>query len=408
MQPNILLCIAGALHLVLTAAASPFQLLDRNAPGLSSTTKLVSNTYTTIDCTTRKTSTSVKAAVPTKTVQVVLPPITIEACGKTTPIKTITPYASTSFVSVTSWVTSTLTASTITDVFSTTSTAYLTIDVTLSVTSVVNVIQTSSTTVVATSTVAATPGFIPIDTTSGENTASKKKRGGLDNRSSQSGKQQSSPAKKPANCFSSQAYPVAVTCDEIKQVIYTREVIEIEPTSTITLRPLTSTVSTTIISTSISTVVPANVSTTLSFSTTLSSTITLQTIIATTETSTSIQTVTSTTSVYAACQSANILGPTLTDGLHPYDNYFTDSSANVYSPSANTAYDCCVACLNTANCYYSAYASTYDICNNIVGSSCPVGQPIEGYFYTTVDANDFEAVYSNGPCGSVGDGGDES
>lgn len=182
-------------------------------------------------------------------------------------------------------------------------------------------------------------------------------------------------------------------------------VIEIEPTSTTTLLPITTTVSSTTTSTSVLTVPAADVSTILSFSTTISVTLTVQTTIATTITSDTYVTATSTTTAYDACATSNILGPTVAGGYHLYDNYYTDSSASVLAPTANSAYACCVACVTTANCYYSAYASSYNICNILVGSTCPAGQPLEGYFYKTVGTNAFEATYSNGLCGSVADGG---
>lgn len=321
---------------------------------------------------------------------------------KSTPVKTITPSISTSTVLVTVTATSTSTALAIADVFSTTSTAYETLQTTVSITSQVIVGETTTITVPATTNVATPLGFVPIQATS---TVVKAKRV-PENHSSNNAKQQSTtPKKASANCFKSQPYAAAVTCAAIQQIRYTQVVIEIEPTSTTTLLPITTTVSSTTTSTSTLTVLAAKISTTLSFSTTVSVTLTIQTTIAVTTSSDTYVTATSTTTSYDACATSNILGPTVIGGYHLYDNYFTDTSASVLSPTANSAYACCVACVTTTNCQYSAYATSYGICNIIVGTTCPAGQPLDGYFYKTVGANEFEATYSNGLCGSVADGG---
>jgi len=267
----------------------------------------------------------------------------------------------------------------------------------------------------ATSTVPVPAGFISIDTTNGEESigqapskrTTKRQPNAVVPRANRGKK----PANPPGNCVSSQIYPVAVTCTDTFQLYLTETLILIEPTSTKTLQGPTTTALSTITSTSVSIVLPNDASATLSFEVTSTQ---YTTIFTTTElvlTTTSTQTFTSTTTLYDACATSNILGPETSKDMYPEDNYYTDSSASLFSPSADSPYACCVACLNTANCYYAAYYYDADAvalgnCNIVVGDSCPAGQPIEGHFYTTAEPIAFEVSYSNGLCGSIGDGGE--
>lgn len=184
----------------------------------SITSNLISSTSTTEVCSTRQTSTHAKI-IPTSTVYKSAPPVIIVAHLKSTPVQTVTPQVFTSTQTVIDLVTYTFTASVITDVFSTTSTFYETDTETQSITNVVVITETSSTTVVATAVITTPPGFISIDTSTGEeNIGQSPARKRTDSHPHAPGKQAEIKGVSPGVeryggfCDNDQIYPAAVKC----------------------------------------------------------------------------------------------------------------------------------------------------------------------------------------------------
>ena len=65
------------------------------------------------------------------------------------------------------------------------------------------------------------------------------------------------------------------------------------------------------------------------------------------------------------------------------------------------AYDCCVACFKTPNCYGANYGADFgqQSCELEVGRDCPANQGGIGGFYSYVRGGNFVVTVSNGPCG---------
>jgi len=334
--------------------------------------------------------------------------VTVLGFGTSVPVKTVTkaPTIVTSIQSVV--VTSTVTASIITDTFSSTSTIYITETETSSVVSTVTVDSTVSQTVTATSTIAAPAGFLNIQQTSGDTTVNQAKKRAKAPQAHphappppvnhQTSKNQPPPK---GLCGKGQTYPVAVTCKDTIQVHYTETIIFIEPTITKTVPGPTVTSITTATSISTSTVLLEDASVTLSFVATSTDTVSVQTTSYVTTVSVDTQTFTSTSSVYAACATSNMLGPEINGGDHLYQ--YSPNTGTPTDADVTSAYDCCVACITTDNCLFGVFSTTENICEYVVGASCPAGNPSEGFFDKTSTANVYETTYFNGLCGSVSD-----
>jgi len=104
--------------------------------------------------------------------------------------------------------------------------------------------------------------------------------------------------------------------------------------------------------------------------------------------------------VYAACASNNIIGAANGNQGITALTYYQDS---VTYASARTAYDCCVACQQSANC---AYSNFYGICEIVGTSTCNPGGSAPGVFETSGGFGANQGfIFSNGPCGRVVNGG---
>jgi hypothetical protein len=159
------------------------------------------------------------------------------------------------------------------------------------------------------------------------------------------------------------------------QTEYILEIILVKPTSTKTLPPMTSTGSTS------ATVVETT----------------------TTHSATTV-TVAAVATRYAACESYT-LGPRVNSGNYLADALYITNDLETIGAAASSGYDCCAACFNTPNCYFSAFASTNNQCFFEIGETCPANQPNVGVINESRGPNQFQGVYANGPCGSLGSNG---
>ncbi|KAI4594271.1 hypothetical protein KJ359_008546 [Pestalotiopsis sp. 9143b] len=366
--------------------------------GLTNTLNL--KTSTAIQCTTKKTSVSVKN-VPTSTNTVQLAAQVVLATVVSHPIKTATPAAITK--TSTKYVTSTVTttASEETDTFSTTTTSVVTTTVTSSSVYTTTTATTVSTTSTSTSTVAATASIVPVDQSV---VASNSKRDliKLPGRSMPMSRAQKSASKNDC-ALSNDKFAASVSCTKTVQVKYIKEIIVVGSTITVTLPPRVTTVMVTSTLTSTSTVPAVPASTTLTFSETSTSTVASTVTTTSTATSTATEVATATATYYAACGDDNIIGPMGPNGGYLGDVYRANSGS-YQSSSASTSYDCCVRCITSSTCQYSVfYGGSH--CILAVGSQCSATYQA-GTVYETNAQNQYNPLYlSNGYCGQVIDGG---
>ncbi|KAK4556286.1 hypothetical protein LTR86_006430 [Recurvomyces mirabilis] len=372
------------------------------------TLSLGSSTHTTVTCATQLATTSYGGPVSTKTITKQLPTNIIPILTTSHPTKSITPSPVTTTSTAVVTTTSTSTASTITDTFSTTSTVISTTTTTSTSTYVSTLTASTTTTTTATSTVQPTAAITPIDQSSGDtNYAGSKRRAVKHPRRQVAQFDERAVSQKPKNpCPPTKSWPVAVTCTDYFQVRYTESIILVGTTITKTAPTPTSTATITSTVTTVSTVVPSDVSTTLSFSTTITSIVSTATISTSIVSTTTTLTATTTTDYYAACGPSNILGPRIQDGRYLDASYFY--SGQVSSVNAGSAYDCCVVCSTTPSCLFSEFSDdSGKLCLNVVDTSrtCSASY-LAGEFFTRNDGSSSGAFYySNGYCGQLTDGG---
>ena len=190
------------------------------------------------------------------------------------------------------------------------------------------------------------------------------------------------------------------------QVYYTEVVAIVGRTVTSTAATPTITATSTKTTTLIMTVVPFDVSTTLSYYTTIFANTTVAATATTTVASSTTLTATITSTVQAACASNNIIGPRVANGKYIFGaspSNFPEVVVVDVNPGT-AAYDCCAACLSTTGC--QASQTTYN--DNFVGcilfvdtsTTCQASYNVGGLFET--GNNPGRAVYvSNGYCGQV-------
>ncbi|KAL9581311.1 MAG: hypothetical protein Q9212_003969 [Teloschistes hypoglaucus] len=155
------------------------------------------------------------------------------------------------------------------------------------------------------------------------------------------------------------------------QVTYTKKIVAVKPTSTVTGKPSTSTVTSTVTSTSTSTVVPPDVSVTSSFTTTATATAQTNTTVTNFGTTTTTVTQVVTQTSYDACKPTNILGPRTSAGQYidyvDYSRFDTGTDSN-----AKDALDCCVQCQtnNIGNgCQFSVFTPSQKDCLNFISTN---------------------------------------
>ncbi|KAJ5467729.1 hypothetical protein N7475_005481 [Penicillium sp. IBT 31633x] len=309
---------------------------------------------------------------------------------------TVTPAASTEIVTNHETIVVTFTAEAITDIFSTTSTEFETATVTLTpapITTTVSAVL--STTYTSTSTIPAPAGFTPVSDTLPPTVTAKR---------SLEEEEDCSP------WLDDYKYPQEVVCHE-KKIIKTTTVSTVSgsPITITAATPISTTTETTTI-TSSSVVLPSDVSTTLSFSTT--STLT-ETTYAPGETSTVTSTTTvlagtATTSFYAACATNNIAGSPLSsdfgmaEGKYIYILEFSNIPGNQLTVgNTNSAYDCCVSCMESPTCaisYYNPFSSSVKYCYLLGTTSCSSSSTYGTAWLHSAASN---MQVSNGNCGHV-------
>ncbi|KAJ5766107.1 uncharacterized protein N7511_003723 [Penicillium nucicola] len=351
----------------------------------------------TADCQTHLGTSSVKAVPTTTITRTYHDPSPVVIFTTTQETLTVTPAVSTEIITDYETTTLTSTANAITDTFSTTSTEYDTATVTLTPAPITStVFSTASSTSTVTSTIATSAGFTPIVDTMAAPTVYKRTL-------EQQEEEQCSP------WLDDYEYPQNVVCHE-KRVIKTTTLSTVtEAPATVTAATPSTTVTVTNTITSNSVVLPSDVSTTLSYSTT--STITETTTAAaetdTVTATTSILAGVTTTAAYAACATNNIAGSPLSSDFGAYAGYYISSLTFTHVTGeslsvGNTAspYDCCVSCIETANCAMSYYwaSGTVKYCYKIATTVCSTTST---YGTANLISGSSATQLSNGNCGTI-------
>ncbi|EEU38626.1 uncharacterized protein NECHADRAFT_82969 [Fusarium vanettenii 77-13-4] len=207
-------------------------------------------------------------------------------------------------------------------------------------------------------------------------------------------------------------YPQSVRCFKIVKTVSVSTVVPATcvraRSTTVTLATSTSTALTTATAVVTTTV---TVPTATAVTVTVSPTVTGQTTVTATVTTTTTATTTITETapaqtVYAACGASNQVSSA--NGGHQFSAINVNSPGGqnqVFSRTANSAYDCCVSCLQTNNCIFSYYDNAGG-CEVVVGQTCNPQDAMGTSFETSQDGG-LNYVLSNGPCGRVANGGDQ-
>lgn len=354
------------------------------------------NTKSYVTCLTKQ---GAKSTSPVKTVsQVLTLPFYAYRITTSTPSVTTTPAPSTVTVSITdtTFVTTTLPADIYT--FTTTSTEVQTEINTENTITTTTTTTTSTVFTTSTTTIAASAGFIPVESSipgSLKRSANIPKPALRERQTkpkyiftSQKGKLVCSPA----------IYPQSVKCIGIVAIITTK-ILTRTATSTATTTAATPVfTSTASFSTTITvTITPDQATTTITVIE--SSTVTTTTTIAgTTITQTQSQTVTQAApqaTYYAACANNNIITTIYGQGIISGGSSEGLTTAQGFG---NTAYDCCVTCLNTPGCGSSLFRtdSNAPFCILQIPSGACSQSNVAGYVITGSASN---FAVSNGLCG---------
>ncbi|KAJ5212400.1 uncharacterized protein N7498_004046 [Penicillium cinerascens] len=287
--------------------------------------------------------------VPTSTVRNTwFNPLPVIIFSTTHPTTTVTPPVVT--VTETDYVTSivSVTAAASTDVVSITSTEIDTETTTTTLDPVTSTISTdTTTTLTSTSTIPTPDGFTPLVDTFATPTTLKRDLSLLEDRSQKFD-------------IADFKYTHSLRCThEIVIEVIIIDLVVGKPI-TKTLRPQMTTEHTTSTITSTSTIVPADVSTTVteSVTSTISSTVTAPAV-TTTTTSTYTVTVSTSTTFYDACATNNVAPSPLTSDYGSFEGQYIESvssaQGSIRSGNGNSAYDCCVSCIQDSNCGISIY-----------------------------------------------------
>lgn len=275
----------------------------------------------------------------------------------------------------------------VTDTFSTTSTAYTTTTETQSTTLTDTVTETKTEEIApSTSYIPASAGFTPIHSV--YPTSQPIKRDLLDAR-------HKAPAKPQPTCVK----PGDLKCRTTSYKTVTKKTVTRWKTSVVTARRQTSTKSRTNTITTTISVLPSPAKATATFSTTstVAETTTSTAIVAATTTTSTDVIVGPTPTAYAACGPDNILGQV--NGAW-VDILWLDGSVpgggSVYLGNKASAYDCCVACLNTPDCAGAAYLS--GSCVALKPDVSCDGSAVSGNFDASTRSDPGWRV-SNGYCG---------
>ena len=195
--------------------------------------------------------------------------------------------------------------------------------------------------------------------------------------------------------------------------IYSRLLINVLPAPIVTASgPMTTQ---TVLATSVLQVdlVPQGVTGTTTFTKYTTTTSTSTSTATTTTTSTTTTTLTSQETEYAACATNNILGPRINpSGAYLTHHSFADNVQEKIVGDAATPEACCGACQETVNCQASTFMvsqSGAPTCAIFVTAGDATCNPKDnGYFYYNTEDPNVDITFSNGPCGQMKDGGDDS
>ncbi|KAI1841911.1 hypothetical protein JX266_011881 [Neoarthrinium moseri] len=374
--------LASAWPTLVAALPSSSRNLNPSAPTGSS------NVVTVSVCNTKYQYAS-KNCAPTKVTTITLPPKTITLTVSTTTTSTLTPIASVITATATRTATATVTGPTNTATVSTTATVVVTLSTTSTTTqtsAITASVITSTTTI--TITVPTPPGFTNVYDSSGLTNFMPMKRDELHIERS------------PKVPYNNYKYGKVVICTVsvqtkvTKTITQTRTVTVTGPTQISTVVALTTTTLT-------STVVPPDATVTSSTTLTSTTVLSLTTAVTSFITTTGAVTATNTSSVYAACQTNNILGPRIANGSYIVGSNPIDTT-DIDFFVAPSAYDCCVACMNTPGCQYSQFYSTDSMQTTCVTiSNATVCNPgtLAGYIAIAVNPPPANISVSNGACG---------
>ena len=117
------------------------------------------------------------------------------------------------------------------------------------------------------------------------------------------------------------------------------------------------------------------------------------------------------TNFYAACDANNLV--THANGGHSiaYTDYGMDFTYQQAVLDSTTAYECCNICQRTEDCQLSVYEG--GSCVYVIRDTCHPGTTYQSRtdgsfdtFYTTPSEDDYPLTISNGPCGTINNGGD--
>ncbi|KAF9696055.1 hypothetical protein EKO04_006040 [Ascochyta lentis] len=317
-----------------------------------------------------------------------------------TPSTTTTPATSTQTVSSTTTIRSTTTLPVETDTVTETSSVTSTDLTTVTTTTISTALTTFTVSSTDTTTIAATPGFVPVETsipgTMKRRTADSAADNALEERQTQ-GRTQIGVKNGKLVCNPA-VYPQSVKCAGLVAVITTSVRTKTASKTRVVTAPTPIVTSTTIFTTSTTvTETPARASTTTTVTTTISTSST------TSVTETSVTTVTATATFvapqatqYAACADDNII--TTIDGQGISSAYVNNNIGQSFV-SAGSAYECCVACINTAGCAAAAYFNDGNTCDLISVLDGTCSQSSKAVFISGGSAASF--AFSNGNCGSV-------
>ncbi|KAL7903040.1 hypothetical protein HDV63DRAFT_412172 [Trichoderma sp. SZMC 28014] len=209
---------------------------------------------------------------------------------------------------------------------------------------------------------------------------------------------------KGGHSFYPPLYPQSVTCNKlVEPVVYKRVTVTAKP-STITAVPTTKTLSTTVTTTHTNTVWPADITSTITFGTSVTVTSTID------STTTNYITASNTYSAVAPEQTFNAVCGA--DNIISSANGGGDISIQATAPdylslaSATDSYSCCMACQDTAACRGSFFypGGCYLVVNRDGVCNANQFQAGSGYF----NEQGTIGSVSNGPCGLLSNLGDHN
>ncbi|KAL8868071.1 MAG: hypothetical protein Q9174_005238 [Haloplaca sp. 1 TL-2023] len=359
-----------------------------------------------------------KKSVPTYTLSRKLLPQAIVVLSVSRPVSTVTPPAVTATDTVQTFTTTIVTASTATGTFSTTTTLFETD----SITTTEDVGSTTTTTTTSTDTAVFTEPA-PSNWVSVKNSTGLKNRDdeailqdpevqqrlqddSLDLQGHWPPKLPSPPGIPRRKQPWVETYPESVTCIRTVQPRYKKIIIFLDRhTTTTTIPPATSTISSTQTVISTSTIVPDAVTVIESFSTTSTTTTTLTSVITDISTATELVNATTTITSYAACFTENLLDRDLEGHLDIGTITGNDPGQIRDLHDVDSAYDCCVSCLlSTGNCQYSTMLDFFvpAKCGRLLNPDICRGQDyVSGEVIANNPGQYPGQSISNGPCGKV-------